>query len=499
MNDSLASVSTLRQALGDFDLDSPVRIAVIGDFMLDRYLWGTSDRISPEAPVPVVNVRSESDGLGGAGNVVANLQALGVSVVPVGVVGQDAAGTRLLSLVEDLGIDIGGLVPYPPWVTTEKTRIMVRSQNMLRLDHESPMTLDSEILESRVSVALSDVDACVISDYGKGVCSRKLVQLAISISRQKQIPIIVDPKGRKFDKYRGATCLTPNLSEFAQVVDLEDSSDESIEIAGERLRIHLELDSVLVTRSADGMSLITANDTQHIAVSSQDVFDVAGAGDTATAALAWCIALGMPVGVSARTANFAAGIAITKVGVVAVSKSELLTAVLNNGVLDSSSKILGLGDLIDRVSAWRKSGDSIVFTNGCYDIIHPGHIGLLESASALGDRLVVALNSDDSTTRLKGPGRPINPIEHRSSIIAALASVDAVVVFDEDTPLVLIEQLIPDVLVKGADYSEAEVVGADVVTRHGGKVHLEPLVGKFSTTDILKKLAGNEIESANSQ
>ncbi|MBN4064928.1 bifunctional heptose 7-phosphate kinase/heptose 1-phosphate adenyltransferase, partial [Dehalococcoides mccartyi] len=467
MSDSSVPIFDLKQALGDIRFEASVKIAVIGDFMIDHYLWGFSDRISPEAPVPIVNIQYETDGLGGAGNVVANLRALGASVAPVGVVGKDSAGTRLLKMVESLGVTTEGLVTHEEQVTSEKTRVMVQNQNILRLDRESPIKVESEILESRVKAALSGAGACVISDYGKGVCSKKLVQFAIMLAKTQGIPVIVDPKGRKFEKYRGATCVTPNLSEFSQVIDLEDVSDESIGVAGERLRSHLELDSLLVTRSGDGMTLITADGAQHIEVTSHDVFDVAGAGDTATAALAWCAALGVPLSTAVRIANLAAGIAVTRVGVVAITKSELLEVVQLEGVSSSNVKIFDLNELKDRVSTWKSSGETIVFTNGCYDIIHPGHIGVIESASAMGDRLVVALNSDDSTRRLKGPGRPVNNFMHRATIVAALGAVDAVITFDEDTPLSLIEQIVPDVLVKGADYDESEVVGGDIVKKNG--------------------------------
>ena len=489
----------LKQVLRSVDMTSDITIAVIGDFMLDHYLWGSSNRISPEAPVPVVNILSETLALGGAGNVVANLRALGVTVNAVGVVGDDIAGSSLFGLLSQLDVDTAGLLSSESVATTEKTRVIVQHQNVLRLDREIREEIGSKLLESRVLAALESADVCVVSDYGKGVCSGALMELVISNAKQTEIPVVVDPKGRNFEKYRGASCITPNMSEFAAVVDQELATDLDVETAGEQLRAEFDLGNVLITRSSDGMTLISPNGTEHIEVSSQEVYDVTGAGDTVTASLSWCMALGISMSSAVRIANLAAGIAVKKVGVAVVSRAEILSEINLDGASDSESKIYKLDELVDQVSTWKDSGDTVVFTNGIFDIIHPGHIGLLESSAIQGDRLIVGLNSDESTRRLKGSERPINPHDHRAVIVAGLGAVDAVVVFEEDTPLKLIEKIIPDVLVKGADYSADEVVGAEYVINNGGRLHLEPLIENHSTTGLVDKMRRSSTSAAKSR
>lgn len=492
-------IADLRHVIRDVDLASDVTVVVVGDFMLDRYMWGSISRISPEAPVPVVNIISETIALGGAGNVVANLRALGATAIPVGVVGNDLAGSRMRELLAELDVDLNGLVSTDSLVTTEKTRVIVQHQNVLRLDREIREKVESKILETQLISVLQNADVCVVSDYGKGVCSSDLMDLVVATAKQFGIPVVVDPKGRKFEKYRGATCITPNMSEFSQVVDIDLTTEADIESAGGRLRAQLDLGNVLVTRSAEGMTLISPDSAEHIEVTGQDVYDVTGAGDTVTASLAWCMALGIPISAAARVANLAAGIAVRKVGVAVVSKSEILAEINSDGVSESVSKILTLDQLIDQLARWKESGDDIVFTNGCFDILHPGHVGLFESAKSQGDRLIVGLNSDESTRRLKGPERPINPIGHRTTVVAALGAVDAVVIFEEDTPLELIEKIVPDVLVKGADYSADEVVGAEYVINNGGRLHLEPLLEDHSTTGLVEKMMRSSATAAKTQ
>jgi D-beta-D-heptose 7-phosphate kinase/D-beta-D-heptose 1-phosphate adenosyltransferase len=472
------------------------RLLVIGDLMLDCYCWGDVRRISPEAPVPVVKVNARTYSLGGAGNVAANLSGLGCRVALVALSGTDAAADRVRSLLADAAID-DHCIAAADRPTTTKTRVMAGKQQVARLDEEAGGRIDAR-LEDRIAVAademVADVQAVVVSDYGKGMfAATEMIQAIIGVTRKKGIPIFVDPKGKRWERYAGASCVTPNTAELELVAGQPLGGDVDLTpVAGDLCR-RLSLDRLLVTRGAQGMSLFSPDGPAlTIAARAREVFDVSGAGDTVIATLAACVAAGMTVDAAAAVSNAAAGIVVGKLGTQPVRWPELALALADMQAPrpDATAwKVADIDAAAARVAAWRQDRQQIVFTNGCFDLLHPGHVSLLHQARALGDRLVVGLNTDASIRRLKGRQRPILAGRDRGAILSALADVDLVVFFDEDTPLDLITVLKPDVLVKGADYRIAEVVGKAVVESYGGQVRLVEILNGYSTTAIARKLA----------
>jgi D-beta-D-heptose 7-phosphate kinase/D-beta-D-heptose 1-phosphate adenosyltransferase len=471
------------------------RILVVGDLMLDRYLWGDVERISPEAPVPVVRVNHRSESAGGAGNVAFNLVGLGARVMLVGVRGADEAGHRLSALmrrpdIRDLSIECSGR----PTIT--KTRVVSAGQQLLRLDEEQIRPVGPESVQAAVrhiGAAAEAADAIVLSDYGKGMLqSPDLCGAAVRIAHALGIPILVDPKGRDWERYRGATCLTPNRREIEVFDGAPIESDDRLATVMQRTLRRLDLSRLLVTQGASGMCLMGADEVPLIIPTrARQVYDVSGAGDTVVATLTLAVAAGMGFADAARLANLAAGVVVAKVGTQPISRLELEDAMraqdaaLGGG---SHSKWVAADDALVQVDAWRANGETIVFTNGCFDLLHPGHVHLLHRARELGRRLVVGLNADISVERLKGPGRPILNERDRAAILGALDCVDLVVLFNEDTPERLISRLKPDVLVKGADYRPDQVVGREIVESYGGSVRLIELLDGYSTTGIACKL-----------
>jgi D-beta-D-heptose 7-phosphate kinase/D-beta-D-heptose 1-phosphate adenosyltransferase len=471
------------------------RVLVVGDVMLDHYISCLVDRISPEAPVPVARVRERWSVPGGAANVARNLARLGAGALLVGLAGDDESGKTLQNLLEGEGIK-AGLIVSKTRPTTRKTRIMAHGQQLLRCDEEASRPLAAEEhreLAQKVRAMLSGCGAVVLSDYGKGVLSaladgENLCSRVITLARGLGVPVLVDPKGVDWARYAGAQCVTPNSAEFAAVCG------QSFDEAGERhvlaaaLRERFAFERLLVTRGPKGMALFESDaEPYYIRDVAREVADVSGAGDTVIATLAACVAMGMDWRQSAATANAAAGIVVGKVGTSPVSLVELNQALRENSL---NPKLYNLSSLLDKIEEWRRGGESVVFTNGCFDLLHPGHISLVQQCSVQGDRLVVALNSDSSVKRLKGPERPIQDEQSRALLIAALRGVDAVILFDEDTPRSLIEAVKPDVLVKGADYAEQDVVGADVVKACGGRVYLARLTEGCSTTGLVRRMEG---------
>ncbi|BBO93495.1 bifunctional D-glycero-beta-D-manno-heptose-7-phosphate kinase/D-glycero-beta-D-manno-heptose 1-phosphate adenylyltransferase HldE [Desulfosarcina ovata] len=471
---------------------------VVGDLMLDRYYWGEVRRISPEAPVPVVKVNEKTFSLGGAGNVAANLAGLGCRVFLMGVVGADATAQKISAMLADAHITDHCLVDTRrPTIT--KTRIMAGKQQVVRLDEESGNDIDAamaaSILES-IKPMLSSVGAVVLSDYGKGMFRRiDDVQRIIQACQKAGVPVFVDPKDSDWQRYAGATAVTPNTAELEQVHGARIGDEKSlVDVAG-TLRRRLSLDWLLVTRGGRGMALFgDANGPVMIAARTREVFDVSGAGDTVIATLAACVGAGLDVAAAAGVANVAAGIVVAKVGTQPVRMDELVRELADTGQSRPSSTLWKVADPQEaaaRLSRWRQADQRIVFTNGCFDLLHPGHVSLLHQARHLGDRLIVGLNTDASIRRLKGESRPILPGEDRAAILSALEDVDMVVFFDEDTPLTLIGQLKPDILVKGADYRIEDVVGRNVVEAYGGQVRLVDILPGHSTTAIARKLSSN--------
>ncbi|HSV30195.1 MAG TPA: D-glycero-beta-D-manno-heptose-7-phosphate kinase, partial [Candidatus Omnitrophota bacterium] len=445
--------------------DTPV--LCVGDAMLDRFVYGSVDRVSPEAPIPVVVVEHETAMLGGAGNVVRNLVALGAAPAFVSVVGDDQAGREVTRLVgEHCEID-PCIVVETGRQTTIKTRFFASSQQLLRADRETRTGLTDAIREQiliRAERLLSKVKAVVLSDYGKGVLADPIAAELIKRARAQGKPVVVDPKGTDYGKYRGATVLTPNRKELADATKMPVDCDDAIVAAARHLIDTCGVESVLVTRSQDGMTLVSSCGTvHHLPAEAREVFDVSGAGDTVVATLAAAIGSGASLLEGARIANVAAGIVVAKVGTAVAYAAELVSALHQDDLLSGDTKIQTLETASSLIERWRRKGLKVGFTNGCFDLLHPGHVSLLAQSKAACDRLVVGLNSDASVGRLKGPSRPVQSEAARATVLASLASVDLVVIFGEDTPLRLIETLRPDVLVKGADYTVATVVGADIV------------------------------------
>ncbi len=476
-----------------FDLSDfkKVNALVIGDVMLDRYLWGRVGRISPEAPVPVVKVEGRTYRLGGAANVAANLAALGCRVRLVGTKGGDNAGGRLSQLLAETGIEDHLIALVPPRPTIVKTRVMSQGQQLLRLDEEQSEAIspaESKALLGRVMELIADASVVILSDYGKGTLDEASCSTIISSARQRLLPSLVDPKGGDWTRYNGATCITPNTSELELIAGKRLKCEETLKEAGLQIIKALEIDRLLVTRGPKGMALFNRNEPPMLIVTqARDVFDVSGAGDTVIATVAAGIAAGLDWPHAAELANIAAGIVVGKVGTNPIRSDELALA-LRQGHNGTQRKICDLASAELTLNTWRAGGNSIVFTNGCFDILHAGHIRLLHAAADEGERLIVGLNSDSSVRRIKGAHRPILPQQDRAALLAALGCVDMVVIFEEDTPLSLIKALKPDVLVKGADYSREAIVGHELVEGWGGRVVLAPLVENLSTTGIVEKV-----------
>ena len=466
---------------------------VIGDLMLDRYLIGEVERISPEAPVPVVLLKKQNERAGGAANVAANLAELGITTRIAGCVGNDVDGTALLQMIAEIGIGTQGILQSEPRPTTTKTRILGGHQQMMRLDQESREAFsesETQQLQRLVTTQLKDRPAVVVlSDYAKGVLSDSLCQEVIAQAQQLGIPVLVDPKGRNFSKYHGATALTPNKRETAEACGVSARDSEALLAEAAKLRAALGLEFLAVTRGEEGISLIEDNQILHIPATAKQVFDVSGAGDTVIATLAAGIIHGLNHQEALHLANIAAGVVVGKVGTVPITWEDLLHELVTQNSAVQADKVCDLDHLKIKVNLWRARGERIVFTNGCFDLLHAGHVTYLEAARKTGDRLVLGLNTDRSVSALKGPTRPVIHEADRARVLAALEVVDAVILFDEDTPLKLIHALRPDVIVKGNDYTEDQVVGGAEVKSWGGQVALIPIVPGRSTSGIIEKLA----------
>jgi D-beta-D-heptose 7-phosphate kinase/D-beta-D-heptose 1-phosphate adenosyltransferase len=444
---------------------SAASVVVAGDVMLDRYLFGGTERISPEAPVPVVRA------------------ALGVDTTLIGVTGKDEEAAALKAVLEQQQINCR-FEAVKNWPTTTKTRVQSRGQQLIRLDREEQGLSGSDALPGFLQKALKSASAVVLSDYGKGALGN--VSAMIDQCQKANIPVLVDPKGSEFDKYRGATVLTPNQSEFESVVGICESADELVARARTMIA-DLELGALLVTRSEKGMLLVEASDEPvFLSTRAREVFDVTGAGDTVIAVLAGALASGESLAAAAALSNFAAGLVVRKIGVASVSPSEIRAALHQRG--QGGRGLVSEVDLAAMVSEAKLQDESIVMTNGCFDFLHAGHVAYLEEAKSLGDRLIVAVNDDESVRRLKGDGRPVNALQDRMAVLAGLAAVDWVVPFSEDTPARLIQMMLPDVLVKGGDYRPDEIAGAKDVLKNGGEVRVLAFREGHSSSNIIDKL-----------
>ncbi len=476
-----------------------IRVLCLGDVMLDRFTYGSATRISPEAPIPVLGISHQQSMLGGAGNVVRNILSLGGSATLVAVIGDDAEGREITHLLEKEDRIAAALVSSGRRPTTVKTRFIADGQQLLRADAEASHALAEDtaakVLE-KYETALQDTDIVILSDYAKGVFSGTVLKQAIALTKSAGKPVIADPKSADFSHYSGVTLLTPNRKEMVAAAQMPCDTDSAVEDAARHVMARDKIDNLLVTRSEAGMSLISADQNHHIPAQAREVFDVSGAGDSVIA----CLALGIGTGASpveaAELANLAGGIVVAKSGTAAVTREELLAAVHKVEIRKSDEKISSLSRAQEIVSGWRARGLKVGFTNGCFDLIHPGHISLISQAKGQCDRLIVGLNTDDSIRRLKGPDRPATGETSRAIVLTSLADVNLVVPFAEDTPLNLIETLKPDILIKGADYTVETVVGSDIVQAYGGRVFLATLKEGFSTTGTIQRLLESDRKKA---
>lgn len=480
----LAEVSALLAVL---DRYTGLRIWVVGDLMLDEYVMGAVERISPEAPVPVVRVRDTEHRLGGAANVARQVAALGAEVCLAGVIGDDAAGEDFLRLCAASHLDTSAVVKLPERRTTRKLRVLGHSQQLLRLDWEDAKPCAPQVTVRMISKLTEGPrpDAIILSDYAKGVLTAETIAGLTGLRGTG--PIVVDPKHRDFTRYRGATTITPNLRELeaaaGQTLDADDAA--AVAAAARPLAEAAGLEAMVVTLGDRGM-LVVPKQGHYTAVPAiqRAVYDVTGAGDTAISVLTLSLAAKAPLLAAAQLANAAAGVSVGQIGAVAVDASSIRDALAAR----PDSKILSRDDLVARAATWRMAGKRIVFTNGCFDLLHAGHLSLLSQAAKLGDVLVLAINSDASVRRLKGAERPLVPQEDRAAVLAALEFVDAVTIFDEDTPLEVLQSVRPQVLVKGGDYKLETVVGRDFMEATGGRVTLVPLTPEKSTTALVERI-----------
>ncbi len=473
---------------------SRLKVLVVGDLMLDRYILGEVDRVSPEAPVPVLRHAQRYERAGGAANVAMNLAGLGCEALLSGFWGDDAEQRELAGILDAAKVDTSGVVTTA-LPTISKTRIVGRRQQLLRLDIESrdkPGRADEERLRERVELLVEKVHAVVLSDYAKGAVTRELCAAVIHKARELGVPVLADPKTADLSKYSGATVVCPNLGELALATGVEAHRMDALMVAGEAQRREHEFAYLAVTLSEKGMRVLSEAGVYESPARAREVFDVSGAGDTVIATLAASLAGGLPMETAVELANLAAGLVVGKTGTVPIARHELVAALTPSSGVKSGEKVLTREQLERRVAEWRGAGETIVFTNGCFDLLHVGHVTLLEECREFGSKLVLGLNTDASVQRLKGPSRPVVGEQERAKVMSALAAVDAVVLFDEDTPLELIEALRPDVLVKGGDYSVETVVGHEVVLAAGGRVEIVPTVHGFSTTNIVKKMKDSE-------
>jgi D-beta-D-heptose 7-phosphate kinase / D-beta-D-heptose 1-phosphate adenosyltransferase len=486
-------------ALADLMIDfSGLSVLVLGDLMLDCWIYGHVDRISPEAPIPVLRIEPERQRwtLGGACNVAENVAALGARTILIGVAGTDDAAAEMARLTGRIDTC---LIAASGRSTTVKTRYIANGQQLLRADQETTASLDeataAAVLEA-YRARLAGIDVVILSDYAKGVLSDAVLDGAIAAAKAAGIPIVADPKRLDFARYHGVTVLKPNRLEASRATGIDCRDDASTEAAGRQALAAAAAQAILVTRGEHGLSVIPASGPAlHLPTQARQVFDVSGAGDTVIAVFAVALAGGASMADAARLANIAAGIVVAKPGTATVSRDELAEALHVDDLLATDRKIMVLDQALGRIAEWRARGLKIGFTNGCFDLIHPGHVALLSRARATCDRLVVGLNTDSSIQRLKGPERPIQSEGARATVMASIGAVDLVVPFAEDTPIRLIEAICPEVLIKGADYTVDQVVGADFVQAHGGRVALVPLEQGQSTSRTIARIRAVNGES----
>ena len=466
------------------------KILVIGDLMIDHYLWGKCERISPEAPVQIVNIDKENSVLGGAGNVINNLRALESNVDVLSVIGNDTTAKELEALLENIKVQSNMLIIEQNRKTSKKSRLIASQQQVLRYDNESIEDISSasekEII-NKLSANISNYDVVILSDYGKGVLTTKLTQEIISISNKNKVKVFVDPKGKDYSKYKGAYTLTPNKKEAIEASNILINDNESLEKAIKKLKEECELEVSLITLSESGIAIFDDNLRIKPTVA-REVYDVTGAGDTVIASIAFAIANHMKIDDAIQFANLAAGVVVGKIGSATASLDEIYEYESSLNKSNSSSHIKSFEEIEILAKKLHDKGKKIIFTNGCFDILHAGHVKYLEEAKSYGDVLILGLNADSSVRKLKGPTRPINNQDDRAYILASLESVDYVVIFEEETPYELIKLIQPHVLVKGGDYEGKDVVGQDIAQ----ELRLVQFVDGKSTSKIIQRIQNNE-------
>lgn len=486
---SLETNRRLNNLISSFDR---CKVLVVGDFMYDRFTHGSVDRISPEAPIPVFHVRHNHEMLGGAGNAALNVVAAGGKAILISVVGDDPIGEKAEQLVHELIGKDSVLIHETNRQTTIKQRYIANNQQLLRADTETTAAISKDTeqkLLAAYEAALRDCQVVMISDYAKGVLTDSVLKNLIEIARKAGKPTLVDPKRKDFSGYAGATLVKPNRKEISEAIGQSIETNDDITIAGQKLLQLGNFKYLLITRGKDGLTVLDDASATHIAAHTREVWDVSGAGDTVIALIALGMAAGGSVLDSAQLANIAAGIVVSKVGTATVSANELSHAVDSMDddaeVISQLKNIMTMDQAMEQVARWRRLSLKIGFTNGVFDLLHPGHLSSLRQAKAECDKLIVAVNSDESVKRLKGPDRPIQDEFHRASVLASLSQVDMVIVFGDDTPIPLLQALLPDVLIKGGDYTIDTVVGADIIRNNGGRVVVTPTLEGFSTTNIV--------------
>lgn len=472
------------------------RVLCLGDGMLDRFIVGTVKRISAEAPIPILQQRDESAMLGGVGNVARNIVALGGEAVLIAVIGDDDAGREIRKLAAAEAAMTDALVPVPGRQTTVKTRYVASGQQLLRTDLETTSALANDHAAAVLAVLdkhLPDCDAVILSDYAKGVLCDAVLGPAIERARAAGKPIVADPKRDDFAAYAGVTVLTPNRAEWLAATGDRGDLDEQVVATAQNTMKKTAVSNILLTRSEQGASLLSdSGEALHLPTRALEVFDVSGAGDAVAATLAMALAAGVALEDAARLANLAGGVAVAKTGTASVSRDELAASLVSQNLGPAEAKIASSDGAAEAVARWRARGLKVGFTNGCFDLLHPGHVSLIGEAAGACDRLIVAINSDDSVKRLKGPNRPVQDEAARAIVLASLADADLVVVFEDDTPVGLLELLKPDVLIKGGDYTVEEVVGGDIVQAYGGEVRLAALIEGQSSSAVIARSGGEK-------
>lgn len=475
------------------------RVLCVGDIMLDRFVYGQVERISPEAPIPVLRLQREAVTLGGSGNVVRNLVALGGLVDMVGIIGADQAGFDLTKQLAELPSVTSYLLTDNSRPTTLKTRFVADGQQLLRADHEVSSALSADMEQQtllRVRGALPSCDVIILSDYAKGALTDKVISEILALAKAQNKPVLIDPKGRNFARYRGATLLTPNRKELGEATGLAIRSVQDAEAAARQLIAAHGLQGVLAKLGSDGVCLVMQDlPTWHFRATAREVYDVSGAGDTVVATMALALAGGLSGEDAATLANIAGSVVVGKIGTAVVTQEDLARELRHDQSRISEDKIMSFAQISEMAERWRKQGLKVGFTNGVFDLLHPGHLALIRQARAACDRLIVGMNSDASVKRLKGENRPVQNENARAAVLASLADIDGVAIFTEDTPLNLIKTVRPALLVKGADYRADQVVGAELVQSWGGQIMLAQLVDGQSTTATIARLQGSKAAS----